>query len=275
MHTQVQCTYLRPSLKGTVWINPKKTAGRGLSQIGALSHSHINWQSLYSFKPSAQSRFCFFSGRELGALWNLLLPLDCTKWLVRIGSVCFRASNKLEKFYFQGQTAASKKLRNVLFTPENHHERCSSEGLKCLLLLLRKANTVSHAHAQTHTWYWNVNMLSSPVFRFLSACLPSQRLVPIFPCGRRLIRRTGACFCVGLEHGLDGGNGGPVCRTLSWQKHQTLQQLGTLLRWWLQIHLPRPRDRHWSIHVLGSVGNTYAVVFIQVFIFVSVLSGFI
>uniref|UniRef100_A0A3P9DBB3 Roundabout, axon guidance receptor, homolog 4 (Drosophila) n=1 Tax=Maylandia zebra TaxID=106582 RepID=A0A3P9DBB3_9CICH len=44
---------------------------------------------------------------------------------------------------------------------------------------------------------------------FLSACLPPQRLVPIFPCRRRLIRRTGACFCLGLEHGLDGGNGGP------------------------------------------------------------------
>lgn len=234
MHTQVQCTYLRPSLKGTVWINPKKTAGRGLSQIGALSHSHINWQSLYSFKASA-SFLCFVSGRELRALWNLLLPLDCTKRLVWIGSVCFRASNKLEKFYFQGQTAASKKLRNVHFTPENHHERCSSEGSKCLLLLLQR-QIKFHTRTQTHAWYWNVNMLSSPVFRFLSACLPPQRLVPIFPCRRRLIRRTGACFCLGLEHGLDGGNGGPVLRTLSWQKHQTLQQLGTLLQWWLNYH---------------------------------------
>lgn len=177
MHTQVQCTYLRPSLKGTVWINPKKTAGRGLSQIGALSHSHINWQSLYSFKASA-SFLCFVSGRELGALWNLLLPLDCTKWLVWIGSVCFRASNKLEKFCFQGQTAASKKLRNVRFTPENHHERCSSEGSKCLLLLFRRQ---IEFHTRTHRHMLDIEMSTCCPLLCLDFSPPASPLSALYP----------------------------------------------------------------------------------------------
>lgn len=177
MHTQVQCTYLRPSLKGTVWINPKKTAGRGLSQIGALSHSHINWQSLYSFKASA-SFLCFVSGRELGALWNLLLPLDCTKRLVWIGSVCFRASNKLEKFYFQGQTAASKKLRNVHFTPENHHERCSSEGSKCLLLLLQRQIKF---HTRTHRHMLDIEMSTCCPLLCLDFSPPASPFSALYP----------------------------------------------------------------------------------------------
>lgn len=143
---------------------------------------------------------------------------------------------QIRKVLFSGTNCCFKEASKCSFHPWESSWKVLLRGLEMFTLASPKANKVSHAHTQTHTWYWNVNMLSSPVFRFLSACLPPQRLVPIFPCRRRLIRRTGACFCLGLEHGLDGGNGGPVLRTLSWQKHQTLQQLGTLLQWWLNYH---------------------------------------
>lgn len=82
----------------------------------------------------------------------------------------------------------------------------------------------------------HVNMLCSSVFRLLSAGLPPQRLVSVISCRRRLVRGAGACSCVGLEHGLGGGNGGSVQNPLSGQKHQTLWHLGSLLREWQKQH---------------------------------------
>lgn len=55
-----------------------------------------------------------------------------------------------------------------------------------------------------HRFIWK----SSPMVRLLSSSVPPQRLVPDDPIRGRPVRRAGACSCVGLEHGLGGGDGG-------------------------------------------------------------------
>lgn len=54
------------------------------------------------------------------------------------------------------------------------------------------------------------------VFRLLASSFPPQHLVPVTPVRGRPVRGARPRFCVGLEHGLDGGDGGqgqsaPAC----------------------------------------------------------------
>lgn len=135
-------------------------------------------------------------------------------------------------FYFQWETAASKKLLNLFFSQrigvKDAPQRSWNVYLFSYLLWRQRGfcfNIIPLLDIEMH-----VNMLSLSVFRLLSTSLPPQRLVSIISCRRRLVRGAGAgaCSCVGLEHGLGGGNGGSVQSTLSWQKHQTLWHIGPL-----------------------------------------------
>lgn len=75
------------------------------------------------------------------------------------------------------------------------------------------------------------------VFRLFSTSLPPQRPVSAIPLRSRFARGAGACSrFLGLEHGLDGGNGGSVQSPLSWQEHQTLWHLTTLPGWRREQH---------------------------------------
>lgn len=70
------------------------------------------------------------------------------------------------------------------------HENTDSNILNAILILL------------------GLELKTPSVFRLLASSFPPQHLVPVTPLRGRPVRGARPRFCVGLERGLDGGDGG-------------------------------------------------------------------
>lgn len=120
-------------------------------------------------------------------------------------------------------------------------KRCCEVILELFWYLLQRQQNPPALDTGTH-----VNMSLCSVFRLLPAGLPPQRLVPGAPCRGRVVQ-GGTGYCVGLEQGLGGRNGGPVPRPLPRQEPQTCGHLGSLLVSELQDKKRTDTLLHWRI----------------------------
>lgn len=156
------------------------------------------------------------------ALWNVPVPLESRKCLMWIATVCCHCLKQLSRVLFS-VTDSRFIEASILVCPRESAWKVLLGGLKLFTYTAPKAKKQNIENIEML-----VNMLSSSVFRLFSTGLPSQRHVSIILCRRRRLQGAGACSGVGLEHGLDGRNGGSVQSALSWQKQQTLWFLGAV-----------------------------------------------